>query len=184
MLKRFLPSLAGVAALALVGAAVAQRVEPGGPARPGPGLEHARLGFLVGEWTTQAEIKSGPWGPGAKVTGRDRCRWMEGRYFITCNTELEGASGKLTGLAVFGYDPGSRRYMRASFHSDGQAALETGAVEARTWTFSSDRRTGETTLHNRFVFVEKGAGRYDFRIELSPDGVRWDTLVEGSATKR
>jgi hypothetical protein len=180
-MRRLLPCIA--ASIVLLVAADSRAQDRGAPPRPGP--EHARLGFFVGDWSVQSEIKAGPWGPGGKISGRDRCKWMEGRFFVICNTELEGDTGKLIGLGVLGYDPGSRRYVRAGFHSDGQAVLETGAVEGPTWTFSSDRAAGNNmTVRNRVVFTEKGPGRYDFRIELSPDGARWDTLVEGTAARR
>jgi hypothetical protein len=179
MRNRFLACIATAASLALATAAAQQA---GPPLRPG--AEHARLGFFVGEWTTQSEIKPGPWGPGTKLTGRDKCTWMEGRFFVLCNTELEGEFGKIFGHDVMGFDPGGRRYLRAGFHSDGQAVLETGGVEGATWTFASERSAGNMTIRNRVVFIEKPPGRYDFRIEVSQDGTRWETLAEGSATRR
>jgi hypothetical protein len=182
MRNRFIACIATAVSFA-VAPAIAQQAGPAPPV-PRPTADHARLGFFVGDWTTQSEIKPGPWGPGTKLTGREKCTWMEGRFFVLCNTELEGEFGKLSGHGVMGFDPGGRRYMRAGFHSDGQAVLETGEVAGATWTFSSERSAGNMTIRNRVVFVEKPPGRYDFRIEISQDGTRWETLAEGSATRR
>ena len=180
MRRNILHCIVAAAALAAPSSVFAQ--DRGAAPRPGP--EHARLGFFVGDWSTQSEIKPGPWGPGAKLTGRDRCAWMEGRFFVTCNTQLEGALGKLAELTVLGYDVASRRYMRAGFRSDGQTILEVGAVETGTWTFNSERGSGNRMIRSRAVFTEMPPDRYEFRIEVSPDGSRWDTLAEGTATRQ
>ncbi len=49
---------------------------------PKPGPEHARLGFWVGDWTNEGEIKENPFMPAGPTKGEDHCeskdRWKRG----------------------------------------------------------------------------------------------------------
>src|SRR3954468_4576917 len=54
---------------------------------PKPGPEHARLGYFVGKWNAEGEVKPGPMGPGGKFTSADNCEWFDGRYSVICHSE-------------------------------------------------------------------------------------------------
>ena len=41
------------------------------PQKPGP--EHKKLDYFVGKWTSTADMKASPFGPGGKMTASDTC---------------------------------------------------------------------------------------------------------------
>src|ERR1035438_6665923 len=70
---------------------------------PKPAPELSKLDYLVGNWTTEGDMKPGPMGPGGKFTTTDQLQWMEGKFFLVMHSKLAGAMGQGTSLAVFGY---------------------------------------------------------------------------------
>src|SRR5438128_9471790 len=54
----------GVLILTLWGVAAVMAQAPAGPPQPGP--EHKKLAYFVGKWTSEAELKPSPFGPGGK----------------------------------------------------------------------------------------------------------------------
>lgn len=67
-MKGTLKAALALAALSVAVAPVAA-AQASSPQKPGP--EHQRLGFFVGRWKAEGEIKPGPMGPGGKMTGTD-----------------------------------------------------------------------------------------------------------------
>jgi len=45
--------------------------------KPKPGPEHKRLGYFVGKWTAEAEMKPSPFMPGGKMMNHDTCGRMD-----------------------------------------------------------------------------------------------------------
>ncbi len=150
---------------------------------PAPSPEVKRLEFFVGKWRTEAEMKPGPWGPGSKASGSDNCSWMDGGFFVICNTEVLQPWGKLIGLGVLGYDATKRKYTRQSYHNDGQTVTGVGTFDGKSWVYISERVVRGRRLKSRFTFVETSSTSYDFKVESSQDGTSWLTVVEGSGTK-
>src|SRR2546425_11621171 len=54
--------------------------------KPKPGPEHKKLGYFVGKWNAEAEMKPGPFMPGGKMTSRDICRSEERRVGKECRS--------------------------------------------------------------------------------------------------
>jgi hypothetical protein len=50
--------------VALLLTTVPQIAAAQGGQAPKPGPEHARLGYFVGKWTAEGDVKPGPMGPG------------------------------------------------------------------------------------------------------------------------
>ena len=71
-----------------------------------PGPEHQRLGYFVGRWKAEGEVKPGPMGPGGKVTATDNCEWFEGRFTVICRSEGQGPSGPSKSIGILGYSVG------------------------------------------------------------------------------
>ena len=80
MLKAIL-TLAAVSSAAVPAAA---------QAAPQPSPEHQRLGYFVGRWKAEGEIKASPMGAGGKMTSTDNCEWFEGRFSVVCRSEGQG----------------------------------------------------------------------------------------------
>src|ERR687894_2577906 len=99
-MRRALHTLAAAGALTIgsIQVAAAQGQQP-----PKPGPEHKRLGFFVGTWKGEGEMKPGPMGPGGKMTSTDTCEWFEGRFAVVCRYEGKGPMGPSKGLGILGY---------------------------------------------------------------------------------
>ena len=59
-----------VLCVGLLGVSIASAQERAAP-RPGP--EHQRLGYFVGNWSTEGEMKPSDMGPGGKMTSTEKC---------------------------------------------------------------------------------------------------------------
>src|SRR5688572_10172930 len=70
-----------------------------------PGPEHARLGYFVGKWNAEGELKPGPMGPGGKFTATDTCEWFEGRFSVICRSEGKMPTGPSKSIGILGYNP-------------------------------------------------------------------------------
>ncbi len=51
------------------------------------------------------------------------------------------------------------------------------------WTWTAERTTGGTRLHQRFVQRFIGERAMTFTIETSTDGAHWSTAVKGEAKR-
>jgi len=54
---------------------------PEGP--PKPGLEHDKLAYFVGKWTSEGEAKATSFGPGGKYTATETCEWFAGKFAVS-----------------------------------------------------------------------------------------------------
>jgi hypothetical protein len=168
----------------LTAAAAAQAQETKAPEMPKPGPEHKRLDYFVGNWHSEGEMKPSPWGPGGKMSGDDKCAWMDGGFFVVCHSEGNGPMGKMRGLGVQGYDAAAKKYTWNGFNSMGENERATGTVAGNTWTYTNESMMGGKPIKGRFVIVEKSPTSYDFKFESSEDGTTWGTVMEGKVTKK
>jgi hypothetical protein len=84
-------------AMFVLGAAVAAQ-NPPQPSKPASELK--RLDYWVGNWTTEFEMKPGPFGPGGKTTGKVHEEWLPGGFFVVSRANWTGAMGDSTELLV------------------------------------------------------------------------------------
>jgi len=157
--------------------------KPPEPPKPAPEVE--KLGYFVGEWTSSGELAESPMGPGGKTTGRDRCQWMAGNFFVACNMGSRGPLGDVTGLAVMGWDAGRKVYTWSSFNSLGVAETATGTLDAGTgtWTWASDLSPNGKAVKSRYVVFSTSPEGYNFRWESSEDGKTWNVLLRGTVMR-
>src|ERR1700739_4550939 len=143
-----------VAALVLVVSAVAQMPMP----KPGP--EHKKLDIFAGSWTLDGDLKPGPIGPGGKVTENETCEWMEGGFFLACHVKFTSAvMGNGSGQSFLGYS------------------------ENDTLTWLSDDTTHGMKMKGRFTMKVTSPTSYNFSYDVSQDGTKWTTAMDGKATK-
>jgi hypothetical protein len=57
-------------------------------------------------------------------------------------------------------------------------------VDGDTWTWTSDQKTAGSTMKGRFTIQVTSATSYTFVFDMSPDGGKWSTVMEGKATKK
>jgi Protein of unknown function (DUF1579) len=170
-----------VAALMFVAAAMAQMQAP----KPGP--EVKKLDVFVGTWTLDGNIKPGTMGhPGGSMTENEKCEWMEGSFYLVCHTDYKSESmGNGKGLSVMGYSTEDKAYTYREFNSFGEFDDSRGTLDGDTWTWkTSDEKMGSMTPKGRFTVKMTSATSYNFMYEMSQDGTKWTTVMDGKASKK
>ena len=151
---------------------------------PKPGADHKKLDMFVGAWTLDGDMKAGPMGPGGKMTENEKCEWMEGGYFVVCHTQFTSAMGNGSGISVMGYSNDDKAYTYREFNSWGEFDDSKGAVDGDTWTWTSDEKVAGMTGKGRFTMKILSPTSYNFSFEMSQDGTKWMTVMDGKATKK
>ncbi len=151
---------------------------------PKPAPEVKNLDYFAGHWTSEGEMKPGPWGAGGKMTGDSHCSWMSGGFFLVCNEDVSGTMGKMHGMGVLGYDAGSKSYTWNGFNSMGENEHAKGAKDGKTWTYTTESMMGGKPMKGRYTMVETSPTSYDFKMETSEDGKTWSPMMEGKVTKK
>ncbi len=167
-----------VAGLVLTVVAMAQESAP----KPAP--EHKKLDMLAGSWVLEGDVKPSAMGPGGKTTENEKCEWMEGGFYLVCHVDFKSAnSGSGSGLSVLGYSAAEKTYTYREFNSWGEFEDSRGTLDGDTWTWTSDEKMGDTMMKGRFTMKFTSPAIYTFTYEMSPDGGKWTTAVDGKATK-
>lgn len=164
--------------LILAAASVAQTEMP----KPGP--EHKKLDMFAGSWTLDCDVKQNPMSPGGKVIENQKCSWMEGGFFLACNSEYKSTSmGNGVGVSYMGYSGDDKAYTYREFNSWGEFNDSKGSVDGETWTWTSDEKMGNSTMKGRFTVKVVSPTAYNFTYEMSQDGTKWTDIMDGKATK-
>ncbi len=178
MKKQFLAY--GVAAAVVSGAVAVLAQAP--PPPPKPALEHKALAYFVGKWTGESELKPGPFGPGGKMTSADTCESFGG-FHVVCRGEAKGVMGEMKTLGVLSYSAGDKTYKFYAVDTLGVAELSAGTKSSNTWTFTADSTFGGMAFKSKYTIVEVSPTSYTFKWEMSQDGTKWATVMEGKSTK-
>jgi len=150
-----------------------------------PGPEHKKLDYFAGNWVSEGDSKPGPMGPGGKMTLKQDAKWMDGGFFVVIQSAYKsGSMGDGSGTAFLGYDPQDKVYTYDEFNSQGEAVHAKGTVDGDTWTWNSDMKMGPQTMKGRFTEKILSPTSYNFTFEMSPDGAKWTTVMDGKATKK
>jgi Protein of unknown function (DUF1579) len=176
--------LAILATAGLLAAAAAAQGQEKKMEAPKPAPEVKNLDYFAGHWTSEGEMKPGPWGAGGKMTGDSHCSWMSGGFFLVCNEDVSGTMGKMHGMGVLGYDAGSKSYTWNGFNSMGENEHAKGAKDGKTWTYTTESMMGGKPMKGRYTMVETSPTSYDFKMETSEDGKTWSPMMEGKVTKK
>lgn len=171
--------LAGTALL-LAGAVAAPAQEA-----PKPGPEHQKLGYYVGEWKSEGELKANPVMPAGKYTSEDECEWFEGGFAVVCESEGSGPMGKTKGLALMGYNTEDKVYTYYGVDNSGMvmSTVAKGTVEGDTWTYTDEGKMGGKLIKSRYTLKQASPTEYSFKWEMQGDDGKWATLMEGKSTK-
>lgn len=181
-MRRTLKSLALCAAALVVGIQLAAAQAP---APPKPGPEHARLGYFVGKWTTEGEMKASPMGPGGKITSSDTCEWFEGHFSVVCRTEGKTPVGPNKSIGIMGYNSEEKVYTYYGIDNSNMtmASVPRGMVQGDTWTYTDESVMGGQKTKSRVTIKELSPTAYTFTMELQgPDG-KWMPMMESKSTK-
>jgi Protein of unknown function (DUF1579) len=150
---------------------------------PKPGAEHKKLDAFAGSWVLEGDLKPGAMGPGGKMTENEKCEWMEGGFYLVCHTDFKSAMGNGSGVSVMGYSVDDKAYTYREFNSWGEFDDSKGSVDGDTWTWTSDEKMGGAVVKGRFTMKITSPTTYNFTFEMSQDGTKWTTVMDGKATK-
>ena len=152
-------------------------------AKPGP--EHQRLGYFVGKWITEGEMKPGPMGPGGKMTSSDSCEWYDGRFSVVCHSDGKTPMGPNKSIGILGYSTEEKVYTYYGVDNTNMtmASVPKGRVQGGTWTYDDESMMGGKKVKSRVTIKELSPTVYTFTMELQgPDG-KWATAMESKSTK-
>jgi hypothetical protein len=167
-----------VSSLMLAAAAVAQ-MEP-----PKPAPELKKLDVFAGSWTLDGTMKPGPMGPGGAMTETEQCQWMEGGFYLVCHSDYKSSMGNGVGLSVMGYSTDDKAYTYREFNSFGEFDDSRGTLDGDTWNWTNDEKMGGMTMKGRFTIKMTSATSYNFTFDMSQDGTKWSTVMDGKASKK
>jgi Protein of unknown function (DUF1579) len=155
------------------------------PQAPKPGPEHQRLGYFVGKWSAQGEMKPGPMGPGGKVTAADTCEWFEGGFSVVCHSEGNGPMGPSKSLGILSYNAEEKVYTYYGVDNSAMtmASVPKGTLKGDTWTYTDEGTMGGQKYKSRVTIKELSPTSYTFRMDMQgPDG-KWTPFMESTNTK-
>src|SRR5580658_917646 len=167
-----------LAATLALGAVATAQTEP-----PKPGPELKKLDVFVGSWSLDGNMKPGAMGPGGTMTESEKCEWMEGNFYLVCHSDYKSSMGNGVGLSVMGYSTDDKAYTYREFNSFGEFDDSKGSLDGDTWTWTSDEKMGAMTMKGRFTMKITSASSYSFTFDMSQDGTKWSTVMEGKASK-
>ncbi len=167
-----------LAAVMLAGAAIAQTAAP----KPGPELK--KLDVFVGTWTLDGTMKPGMMGQGGTMTENEKCEWMEGGFYLVCHSDYKSTMGDGVGLSVMGYSADDKVYTYREFNSFGEFDDSRGKLDGDTWTWTNDEKMGGMNMKGRFTIHMTSTASYTFVFDMSQDGTKWSTVMDGKATKK
>jgi hypothetical protein len=171
---------AGAFLLFSTGLLLAQTGEP-----PKPGPQHEKLGYFIGQWAGEGELKPSPFMPSGKFAFRERCEWFEGRFAVVCKSEGNGPAGPMKSMSVWSYSPEEKIYTWYGIESGPRAPVTVprGTVEGATWSFTDESRLGGKKIRSRYTVRETSPISYTFTWEMLGEDGAWKTVAEGKATK-
>ena len=164
--------------IVLSASAVAQNQPP----KPAPELK--KLDMFVGSWTLDGTMKPGMMGPGGSMTESEKCEWMDGDFYVVCHSDYKSSMGSGVGLSVMGYSAEDKAYTYREFNSFGEFDDSRGTVDGDTWTWTNEEKMDKMTMKGRFIIKITSATSYNFIFDMSQDGTKWSTVMDGKATKK
>lgn len=152
---------------------------------PQPTAEHKKLGYFVGKWTSDGELKPNPWMPGGKYTSTDTCEWFEGGFSLICRSEGKGPMGPAKSVYILGYSAEEKAYTYYGVDNSPMtmASVPKGTVQGGTWTYNDEAKMGGKMVKSRYTIQEASPTSYSFKWESMGDDGTWKTIMEGKSTK-
>lgn len=148
--------------------------------KPTPG--HDALGKFAGDWRGDERMYPSPWDPkGGTATGRHTNTVSLGGFALV--TDYEHARGEgvaFTGIGMITFNPASDEYTVHWFDSMGSPPeVFVGHMIGDVLTASHGGAT-----HSRLTWALTSPSELHTRIDMSSDGVTWNTMFEGRYHRR
>jgi uncharacterized protein DUF1579 len=153
--------------------------------KPKPGPEHKKLGYFVGKWTADVEIKPNAFMPGGKMTSQDTCEWFEGGFAVICRSAGKSPMGPTKSIGIMGYSAEEKIYTYYGLDNSPMvmASVPRGTVQGGTWVYDDETKMGGKSVKSRYTIKEMSPTSYTFKWETMGDDGAWQTVMEGKSTK-
>lgn len=145
---------------------------------PKPGPRHRALERLAGTWTGDETISPSPWDPagGPAVARVKNVIAIDGFALVQDYEQERAGSVTYRGHGVLRFDAASGQYVFHWFDSMGMPPSEfRGTFDGDTLALASQGPMG----HARASW-KVAADRYDYAMEVSPDGATWHPFLAGT----
>jgi Protein of unknown function (DUF1579) len=172
------------ATLASVVSLHAAAAQGGAPSKPGP--ENERLGYFVGKWSAEGEMKPGPMGPGGKFMTTDNCEWFEGHYSVICRSEGTTPMGPTKSIGILGYSPEEKVYTYYGVDNSGMtmSSVPKGTLKGDTWTYFDEGTMGGKKYKSKVVIKQLSPTSYNFSMDMQGPEGKWVRTMESKNTKQ
>jgi len=182
-MNRALYTLAASAVFTVAGLQIAV-AQAGPPPKPGP--EQERLGYFVGKWTAQGEMKPGPMGPGGKFTTTDNCEWFDGHYSVICHSQGTTPMGPTKSIGILGYSPEEKVYTYYGVDNSGMtmSSVPKGTLNGDTWTYFDEGTMGGKKYKSKVVIKQLSPTSYNFSMDMQGSDGKWVRTMESKNTKQ
>jgi hypothetical protein len=172
------------AALLALSSGFAFAQAPAGPPKPSP--EHKRLGYFVGTWHSEGEVKPNPFMPAGKVATDDACAWFEGGFAVVCNSSGTSPMGPTKSIGIMGYSTEEKVYTYGGVDNSPMAmtSVPRGTVKGGAWVYEDESKMGGKMVKSRYLINETSPSAYTFKWEMLGENGAWQTIVAGTSTKK
>ena len=172
------------ATLVALSSGIALAQAPAGPPKPGP--EHQRLGYFVGSWHSEAEVKPNPFMPAGKMTTDGTCAWFEGGFAVVCNSSGTSPMGPTKAIGIMGYSTEEKVYTYGGVDNGPMAmtSVPRGTVKGSAWVYEDESKFGGKLVKFRYLMNESSPTSYTFKWQMLGEDGTWQTLIEGTSTKK
>jgi hypothetical protein len=155
------------------------------PPAPKPGPEHEKLGFFIGRWRSESDMKPGPMGPGGKVTGTSSCDWFSGNFYVVCNADGRGPTSPMKSHWIMGYSGEKQRYTYYGIDNTGMGGdvIALGVVAGQTWSWTGEGTMGGQPLQGRFTMNQVSPDQYTWTWEVAMGNAPLAVVATGTETR-
>jgi hypothetical protein len=138
-----------------------------------------KLAVFAGKWKTEAALPDGK-----KITSDLDCEWSPQQNYLVCEQAVKLPDREQQQLTVYSYSAADHLYRYSTFADPG-ALPTSGTVEINgaVWTYHASLERNGKTMQIRTTNEFTSATTEELKVESSPDGVIWTTVLKGSAHK-
>ncbi len=148
-----------------------------------PADEHKRLEKLIGNWAGPETMSPSPWDPeGGTAEGRITNKGVCAGFGVVQDYEqIRDGAVSFSGHGIFTWEASQKRYMMHWWDSMGfPPNVFSGDFEGDVLIMQCEGPEG----HHRVSVDLSKDNAYEFKMEVSSDGAKWDTFLVGSYVRQ